>query len=89
MPDTWPGTKNNRYFAVRFANADNGGNGQAWEDGYFRFKTGTTLSVTNQLATDVAPPTVSITAPAPGNAVSGNMIVTANASDNFGIVGAV
>src|SRR5258708_2035319 len=45
MPDIWSGTKGNADFAVRFANADNPGNGQAWDAANFRFKTGTTLTV--------------------------------------------
>ena len=38
------------------------------------------------LTPDPTPPTVSITAPAAGN-VSGTINVTANASDNVGVVG--
>jgi hypothetical protein len=45
MPDIWPGTKDNPYFAVRFANADDPAKGQAWEAANSRFKTGTTLTV--------------------------------------------
>src|SRR5205807_7642570 len=36
---------------------------------------------------DVTPPTVSITAPAPGATVSGRATVTASATDNVGVVG--
>ena len=36
---------------------------------------------------DTTPPTVSITAPAPGASVSGNVTVSANASDNVGVTG--
>jgi hypothetical protein len=45
MPDIWSATKDKADFAVRFANADNLGNGQAWDAANFRFKTGTTLTV--------------------------------------------
>jgi chitodextrinase len=45
MPDIWSGTQNKADFAVRFANADNPGSGQAWDAANFRFKTGTTLTV--------------------------------------------
>jgi chitodextrinase len=45
MPDIWPGTKDNTYFAVRFANADDPGKGQAWEGANFRFNTGATLQI--------------------------------------------
>jgi hypothetical protein len=87
MPDIWPGTKDNQYQAVRFANADNSGSGQVWEQTNFRFQTGTSLTVTSAVAADVTPPAVNITAPAPGNTVAGGMVVTASASDNFGVVG--
>lgn len=46
MPDVGAGTKNKREFAVRFANADDSAKGQAWDDAYFRFKTGTSVTVT-------------------------------------------
>src|SRR5207245_4519636 len=36
---------------------------------------------------DVTPPTVSITAPAPGATVSGRATVTASATDNVGVAG--
>jgi hypothetical protein len=51
MPDIWPGTKDLAYFAVRFANADNPPHGQAWEAANFRFKTGTTLTVSGTTQT--------------------------------------
>ena len=47
MPDIGANTKDNPYFAVRFANADDTAKGQAWEAGNFRFKAGTMVSVTN------------------------------------------
>jgi Bacterial Ig domain/Galactose oxidase, central domain len=50
----------------------------------------TTASVTvtvNNPVPDTTPPTVSITAPATGTTVSGAISVSANASDNVGVVG--
>jgi hypothetical protein len=38
-------------------------------------------------SSDTAPPAVSITSPAPGSTVSGMITVTADASDNVGVVG--
>src|SRR5262249_33297051 len=46
-----------------------------------------TVTVANGPAPDTTPPTVSITAPANGATVSGIVTVTANASDNVGVVG--
>jgi|SRR5882724_3290047 len=46
MPDIGTSTRNNPYFAVRFANADNSAKGQAWEAANFRLKAGTTVSIT-------------------------------------------
>jgi hypothetical protein len=48
MPDIGLGTRDKADFAVRFANADNPAKGQAWEAVSFRFKTGTTLTVSTQ-----------------------------------------
>src|SRR6266852_2683186 len=39
------------------------------------------------VAGDLTPPTVSLTAPAPGTTVTGPITVSANASDNVGVVG--
>src|SRR5439155_1160074 len=44
----------------------------------------TAVSVT---VADVAPPTVALTAPAPGASVSGTVTVSATATDNVGVVG--
>jgi len=44
-------------------------------------------SVSALTAPDITPPLVSISAPANGATVSGNVTVTANASDNVGVVG--
>src|SRR5206468_2475353 len=44
-------------------------------------------SATTPAAPDTTPPTVSITSPANGRTVSGIVMVTANASDNVGVVG--
>jgi hypothetical protein len=51
--------------------------------------TSTTVSVTvnNAPAPDTTPPLVSVTAPAAGATVSGQTTITANASDNVGVVG--
>lgn len=46
MPDIGTRTKDKPEFAVRFANADNSSKGQAWEAANFRFKTGTSVSIT-------------------------------------------
>jgi hypothetical protein len=47
-----------------------------------------TVTVANSpAATDSSPPTVAITSPASGATVSGAITVTANASDNVGVVG--
>jgi hypothetical protein len=46
-----------------------------------------TITVSNAGATDRSPPTVAITSPASGATVSGTITVTANASDNVGVVG--
>lgn len=45
-----------------------------------------TVTVSNNSA-DTTPPTASMTAPADGSTVSGNVAVAANASDNVGVVG--
>jgi hypothetical protein len=45
MPDIWSSTRDNPYFAVRFANADDPSKGQAWDAANFRFKTGAALKV--------------------------------------------
>lgn len=47
MPDIWPGTRSKPEFAVRFANADQSAKNQAWDPAYFRFRAGTTITVTN------------------------------------------
>src|SRR5439155_257449 len=47
--------------------------------------TAAVVSVT--VANDLTPPTVSITAPAPGASVSGAVTVSATATDNVGVVG--
>ncbi len=44
-------------------------------------------SITVGDSSDVTPPTVAITSPAPGAIVSGTITVTADASDNVGVVG--
>jgi hypothetical protein len=44
-------------------------------------------SITVGNSSDVTPPTVAITSPAPGAIVSGTITVTADASDNVGVVG--
>ena len=46
-----------------------------------------TITVANQPAGDTSPPTVGITSPQSGATVSGTITVTANASDNVGVVG--
>ncbi|MGE5624314.1 MAG: Ig-like domain-containing protein [Bacillota bacterium] len=46
-----------------------------------------TVSNQSQPPPDTTPPTVSMTAPANGATVSGNVTVSANASDNVGVVG--
>jgi hypothetical protein len=51
MPDIGLGTRDKADFAVRFANADNPAKGQAWEAVSFRFKTGTTLTVSKTTQT--------------------------------------
>ena len=48
---------------------------------------GVTVTVSNAPPPDTTPPTVSITSPASGAAVSGTVSVTANASDNVGVAG--
>src|SRR6185503_15373961 len=45
-----------------------------------------TVTVRNTVA-DTTPPSVTITAPAAGATVSGNVPVSANASDNTGVIG--
>ena len=47
---------------------------------------GVALTITNN-ATDTIPPTVSLTAPGAGTTVSNTVTVSANASDNVGVVG--
>src|SRR5206468_2914515 len=49
--------------------------------------TTTATSVTVTVFNDTTPPTVSVTAPAGGSTVSSTTTVTANASDNVGVVG--
>jgi hypothetical protein len=44
-PDIFPATAGDPRFAVRFANADQTGSGQAWDAATARFKAGTTLTV--------------------------------------------
>ena len=44
-------------------------------------------AITVGSSSDTAPPAVSITSPAPGSTVSGTITVTADASDNVGVVG--
>jgi hypothetical protein len=44
-PDIFPATAGDPRFAVRFANADQSGSGQAWDAASARFKAGTTLTV--------------------------------------------
>jgi Domain of unknown function (DUF4832)/Domain of unknown function (DUF4874) len=44
-PDVFGATASDARFAVRFANADNAQQSQAWDDATGRFKTGVTLSV--------------------------------------------
>jgi hypothetical protein len=46
-----------------------------------------TVTVNNAPPPDTTPPTVSVTSPASGATVSGTISVTANASDNVGVVG--
>jgi chitodextrinase len=47
MPDIGPSTKDNAYYAVRFANADDSSKGQGWDAANFRFETGLTMTVGN------------------------------------------
>ena len=47
----------------------------------------TTSSAVNVTVPDTTPPTVTITAPSSGATVTGTVIVSANASDNVGVVG--
>ncbi len=47
----------------------------------------TSVAVTVNVNSDSQPPTVSLTAPASGSLLSGNVDVTASASDNVGVVG--
>ena len=49
--------------------------------------TATSASVSVTVSNDTTPPTVAITAPAGGSTVSGNVPVSANASDNVAVVG--
>ena len=50
--------------------------------------TSTIITVTvNNVSSDSTPPTVSMTAPAAGATVSGTVALSANASDNVGVVG--
>src|SRR6202040_1096764 len=49
--------------------------------------TATATAVTVTVSNDTTPPTVSISAPANGATVSGTVTVSANASDNVGVVG--
>ena len=44
-PDIFSATASNPKFAVRFANADNGATGQAWDASAAMFKAGTSLNV--------------------------------------------
>ena len=44
-------------------------------------------SATTQAAPDTTPPTVTLTAPIAGATVNGSVTVSANASDNVGVVG--
>ncbi|HZS24751.1 MAG TPA: Ig-like domain-containing protein [Gaiellaceae bacterium] len=46
-----------------------------------------TITVANAPPSDTTPPTVALTAPSPGSVVSGTVTVSANASDNVGVVG--
>ena len=46
-----------------------------------------TVTVQNQTSGDTTPPTVSLTSPANGATVSGNVPVSASATDNVGVVG--
>src|SRR5205823_11866331 len=45
------------------------------------------VTVSNGAPADTTPPAVSITSPASGASVSGTVTMTANASDNVGVVG--
>ena len=45
MPDVYATTASDSRYAVRFANADNVGRGQAWESNVGRFDVGTTVKV--------------------------------------------
>src|SRR3989441_3478656 len=49
--------------------------------------TATAATVTVTVFNDTTPPTVSLTAPAGGATVSGTTTISANASDNVGVVG--
>src|SRR5206468_868172 len=58
-----------------------------WGTGRGNFeRTGTPVTVAAP-PSDTTPPTVSITAPAPGATASGSLTVTAGASDNVGVAG--
>ncbi len=46
-----------------------------------------TVTVANAPPSDTTPPTVALTAPSPGSAVTGTVTVSANASDNVGVAG--
>ena len=45
------------------------------------------FSVANPPASDTTPPTITITGPADGATISGNVTVSANANDNVGVIG--
>ncbi len=91
MPDIWPGTAGKADYAVRFANADDSTKGQAWDAANFRFKTGTTLTVSATTqptpAADTIPPSVPTNLAAV--AVSSNQINLSwtASTDNVGVVG--
>jgi hypothetical protein len=62
MPDIYSTTKDNPYYAVRFANADLGN--QSWDGNLARFKTGTSVTVSNSVT--VAPGPTPVPTPTGG-----------------------
>ena len=73
------------------ANVSNGAHqlsAMAWDtSGNSATSVPVSVTVSNAPPPDTTPPTVAMTAPANGATVSGNVTVSANASDNVGVVG--
>jgi hypothetical protein len=55
--------------------------------GNMQTSAGITITVQNQVVSDTTPPTVVMTSPANGSTVSGNVTVSANATDNVAVAG--